>query len=492
MVDSNAPNGLAMRIESHSISSTSELPFLARSDWSKFQLRPHLDLDRKFTVGPSPPPPGQISRPGEVVPSVDMAKRSRAEREISDEPQKFGNSESTATSKSSKRAKKSPDTLPEALDFLLEHSEDLINNLECLRKAGKASAGTVRHLASLSRTLVTVFRCLRDSASEEVQEEQEQVDSGSSDRYGWPISTPKEPSTSSSEAVPKPRGPIPPLGSLTAWTTAEIPQTPPPLPEMLDARLEKAALTHSGMLSQQSDVSYENLEFLGDAFIYHVASEYISQTFPHLNPGRCSQLREQLLRNSNLSQYTLHYGLDKRAIFPEEFLKEGRDGGTKASVKERQKVLGDIFESYVGGLIRSDPGGVKRALDWLKPLWSMTLAKEIKEVYRVGSAAGGQEDLLPKVRLSRAIGCTGVKIRYEDVTSKVKMDKNGQPLFTVAVHVDAWGKSECLGSGSGVSKKDAGQKAALKALEDKKAMKFYQGKRKEYEASQQAQNAAGI
>jgi len=258
------------------------------------------------------------------------------------------------------------------------------------------------------------------------------------------------------------------------------------------------------MVKSLRQPSYENLEFLGDSFIYHVASEYISQTFPRMSPGRCSQMRERLLRNSNLSQYSLLYGLDKRADFPAEFFGEGRVGGTRAGNKERVKVLGDVFESYVGALVHCDPQGAQRTSNWLKKLWSMTLAKEIRDEYRQkaqslsipeqGSADGGGETLRnPKVRFAEAIGCKGVAIHYTDITGKGKADKHhGLPLFTVGLYVDAWGKTEHLGTGSGLSKKEAGSKAALQALENKKALKFYTDKRAAYLAAQTVQNGEEI
>ncbi|ERS95056.1 hypothetical protein HMPREF1624_08545 [Sporothrix schenckii ATCC 58251] len=342
---------------------------------------------------------------------------------------------------------------------------------------------------------------------------------------------------------------------MTAWTVEDIPTEYPPLPPIPDEKLEQMALTHRGW---NEVANYETLEFLGDAFIYYAASEIITQTFPHLTPGRKSQMREGLLRNSNLAQYTTHYGIEKRARLPAEFTDSAPARGTKAAAKEREKVNGDLFEAYVGALIRARPpaaanvpayNGVTIALRWLKSLWAMSLSKEIERKYNVrrtqmhtqpfaasvdkpqlsmqalianAVASPGNDTpatttaptttttatatvsteadiasqgdkstptkeptqdfpplkkttLTAKVQLAALIGCKEVKIRYEDApTKKVLRDKHSKmPLFTVAVWVDAWGKSECLGYGSALSKKEAGGKAAERALENKAKMKFY-------------------
>ncbi|CAK7197715.1 hypothetical protein SEUCBS139899_000363 [Sporothrix eucalyptigena] len=367
-------------------------------------------------------------------------------------------------------------------------------------------------------------------------------------------STSSTPSTSipAREANTKlPASLIPSLENMTAWTAEDIPSKYPPLPPIPDTQLEQMALTHRG---KNEFTNYETLEFLGDSFIYHAASEIITQTFPELTPGRKSQIREGLLRNSNLAKYTLYYGIEQRANFPPEFTDGTNTGGTKVAAKERQKVHGDLFEAYVGALIRAKPppgqgppnyDGVAVALKWLKTLWAMSISKDIERKYGVRhnkqqstpsttsqlqfalpmqtiitnamgapssttavtttappaensnqaaptdstpvspsapkeatedkAVANPQRTLTFKVQLAALIGCKEVKIRYEDApTKKVLRDKHSKmPLFTVAVWVDAWGTSECLGYGSALSKKAAGDKAAERALENKTKMKFY-------------------
>ena len=276
----------------------------------------------------------------------------------------------------------------------------------------------------------------------------------------------------------------------------------PPLPEVLDPVMETAALTHSGQTGGRLDRSYERLEWIGDAYLELMASSFIYQTFPNLAPGKCSQYREMLVRNEALSVFSRHYGLDKRANFPDEFGLQGRASGSKANDKKSQKVLGDIFEAYVGAIILSDPkDGVRRASEWMKTLWGMTLEKHIREEQQGRGAHGTMmtvvtsqsparpqthQAITAKTQLETAIGCKGVKIEYRDLPSNGKKDRDTHlPLFNVGCYFTGWGEKDLqLGWGSALGKKEAGQKAAQMALEQnkKKIKKFAEKKRAYLEA----------
>jgi len=283
---------------------------------------------------------------------------------------------------------------------------------------------------------------------------------------------------------------IPPLAIVTKWTAVTLSRSRPPLPAVLDEALKTAALTHSGMRKNPLDASYERLEWIGDSYLYTIASSLVFQTFPDLDPGKCSQLRERLIRNATLCHYTRHYGLDKIAIFPEEFALQGRIGGTSASDKQRQKALGDIFESYVGAVILSDPeNGVQRAADWLKALWGPELENDIRRE----EAKKPQTSLIgPKTELERAIVSPGVKIQYKDLPNYRKDKTTNLQLFTVGCFLTGWGETDKqLGFGSALGKKEAGAKAAQMALENRKLIQVYIDKKKAHlEARAAAQAVA--
>src|SRR5436190_8289568 len=81
----------------------------------------------------------------------------------------------------------------------------------------------------------------------------------------------------------------------------------PKLPLIKDRSLEVAVFTHQGTVSRQStsstELSYDRLEILGDAYIEVIATRLIWDHFRSLPPGRISQIREMLVKNETLAQY---------------------------------------------------------------------------------------------------------------------------------------------------------------------------------------------
>jgi ribonuclease-3 len=296
--------------------------------------------------------------------------------------------------------------------------------------------------------------------------------------------------------------------SVTPWKSSEIPTQLPRLPEILDATLDVAAFTHQGMGGGRlNDLSYERLEWVGDSYLYITATLLISQTFPSLLPGKCSQLRERCVKNATLADFARQYNFERFAKIPNEML-----GNSKHAAKDQDmtKIMGDIFEAYVAAVILSDPkNGVARATDWLKKLWSMTLKKEIineeksgikydSPMWRLRGNAGYVKvddseriQLGPKEQLQKLLGAKGIKLTYKDAAPEKKDKTNKLPLFTVGVYLDGYGeKDKQLGYGTANGKKDAGMKAASMALANKSLMKQLTEKKKVRDAQMEQERLA--
>lgn len=288
---------------------------------------------------------------------------------------------------------------------------------------------------------------------------------------------------------------LPALIPVTPWTASEISSDLPPLPKILDPELEEAAFTHPGLGLAHN---YERLEWLGDAYIELIASSLIFQTFRRTPSGRCSQLRELLVRNTTLAQYFRQYDMHLKARLPPDLYKSGELGRGRSSDKDQLKTQGDIFEAYVAAVIVSDPqNGLNNVICWLKTLWGHTISKQIienekllaapppssvKTAYRAPSAG----NLNAKDELRAVVGVKGVSIRYQDIPGNSKDKDLGLPLFTVGVYLDGWGeKNKLLGMGTALQKKEAGHKAAKMALENKRLMKLYGAKKKAFQEALQ-------
>lgn len=115
-----------------------------------------------------------------------------------------------------------------------------------------------------------------------------------------------------------------------------------------DERLLTQALTHISFANDNKVESYERLEFLGDAVIELVVSDYI---FNHINidAGASTKLRSALVSTENLSSVTKELGLDKLCY------------KSKSLQFLSKKNTADLFESLVGAVYVD--GGIDNAKD---------------------------------------------------------------------------------------------------------------------------------
>ncbi|KAK1707978.1 ribonuclease III domain-containing protein [Colletotrichum acutatum] len=382
-------------------------------------------------------------------------------------------------------------TESEAIDLLLDHGDDLIKCLQALTKAKTRSSihrEDLQKIRQLSKVLLPSFEQLAGEGNTQALESgevEENEGKNASHEDGQSPLTPRQ-----SLVVSGP--PIPSFILVKPWTPADIPKTMPPLPKITNPVLELAAFTHVGVAKHKSDLSYDRLEWLGDAYVELISSSLIFQTFGGMSTGQCSQIRELLIRNANLGEYSTHYGLFERANLPSEFKPRGTQPAV-AKPHEIKKVRGDLFEAYVAAVVLSDPiNGLARVAEWLRTLWASTIKDQIRSVAKtpglqtvkeLSATVTEESSLPPKVLLSQAIGANGITIRYEDLPNANKKDKYNKKLalFSVGVYLDGWGeKNKLLGTGSDLNKKEAGQKAAQMALNNKKLLKVYQEKKKAF------------
>ena len=97
------------------------------------------------------------------------------------------------------------------------------------------------------------------------------------------------------------------------------------------------------------DRNGERREWLGDAVLGMVASEYLFRRFPGVSEGVLSKARVKLVKGKTLSRFALELGLDKHI----------RLDGTVTEITE--KVLADTFEALVATMYL-DPGAGMKAV----------------------------------------------------------------------------------------------------------------------------------
>ncbi|KAL9489466.1 hypothetical protein ACSS6W_001743 [Trichoderma asperelloides] len=374
----------------------------------------------------------------------------------------------------------SVETTSQALALLAEQADELVDCLQSLRRQflqSKTPAdlqiGSINsNLLRLTKQLLPSFQII-----------------GSIDEPVAETATPlaKNTSTDTPSRAAQDSSSIPILSPtiVTPWISSDILQEWPPLPPILDSKLAEEAFTHPGL---GMNFSYERLEWLGDAYLELISSSLIHQTFPQLRSGPCSQLRERLIRNITLAEYFRYYGMEKRAKLPDHFDGSRGLGRGRSKDKDILKTQADMFEAYVAAVILSDPQeGLFKVVEWLKALWGRTIKEDIEKAEaakkRLETQSTGVEatEKNSKQRLSVKIVTKGVSIDYKDLPGE-KRDKNLKlPLYTVGAYLTGYGEvGRLLAVGTALSKKEAGQKAAEAALQNKRLIQAYEEKKRQY------------
>lgn len=201
----------------------------------------------------------------------------------------------------------------------------------------------------------------------------------------------------------------------------------------------KEAFTHASYANESHYVKkdYERLEFMGDAVLQLYVSEFLFNLFPDVPEGTLTTLRTKLVREESLARFSRELGLG-------ELLYLGV-GEEKSGGRERESVLANIFESFIGALYL-DCGH-----DEVLKILQQTIFKHINDL--------DYDDITDyKTTLQELIQADQRRtVTYELLETS---GPSNAPEFKVAVMMD----DMCLGVGKGTSKKRAEQQAAKDAL----------------------------
>ena len=207
-----------------------------------------------------------------------------------------------------------------------------------------------------------------------------------------------------------------------------------------DINLLITAFTHRSYLNEHKKTAQEHnerLEFLGDAVLELVVTEYLYSTYSEPE-GILTNWRSALVRTESISAAASREGF-------EPLLRLSR-GEKRGSLRARQQILANTYESVVGALY------LDKGYEAAKAYITKTLLPTFEEILKAGSW------LDPKSRLQETVqnkeGFTPVyKVISEEGPDHDKM-------FVIGVFVD----NNLKGQGSGPSKQSAQVAAATDAL----------------------------
>lgn len=200
------------------------------------------------------------------------------------------------------------------------------------------------------------------------------------------------------------------------------------------------ALTHPslGHETQRHHFDNQRLEFLGDAVLQLIFTEYLFDQFPNLSEGQLTKIRARIVSREGLKVLADRIGVGK-------YLMMGR-GEESSGGRERASTLSDAFEALIGAMyLDSDFVTVRRIV--------LTESRELLEGLEVDPP-----DTNPKGRLQELLqAISPISPTYPIV------DQSGPEHQKCFVAKIVWNGQE-LGSGEGRSKKEAETAAARDAL----------------------------
>lgn len=204
-------------------------------------------------------------------------------------------------------------------------------------------------------------------------------------------------------------------------------------------QLLQTAFIHRSFLNENRSVREHNerLEFLGDAVLELVVTEYLYGNYP--NPeGDLTNWRSALVKTESISDAAKELGFEKYILMSR--------GEKSSSGRARQLILANCFEAVIGAVYLDQ--GYKPAKKFIDDNLTKKLPKIIEDKLYIDPKSHFQEIAQER---------EGITPRYE-VHSEEGPDHNKKFTIVVKIGDKVWGK------GTGPSKQLAQQEAAKDAL----------------------------
>ena len=211
-----------------------------------------------------------------------------------------------------------------------------------------------------------------------------------------------------------------------------------------DKALLRQAFTHRSYINENRDQKLEHnerLEFLGDAVLELVVTDFLYHEFPDMDEGELTSLRAALVNADTCASVAAGLGVNDFLLLSKG---EARDSG-----RARQFILANAFEAVIGALYVDQ--GYEAAKDFIS-----------KHVIPLADGFVKKGTWMDDKSLfqSRAQEFLGITPAYKTIReSGPDHDKK----FTVGVYIG----NALIAEGSGLSKQDAEQEAARSALKAK-------------------------
>ncbi|MDP2631177.1 MAG: ribonuclease III [Candidatus Uhrbacteria bacterium] len=204
------------------------------------------------------------------------------------------------------------------------------------------------------------------------------------------------------------------------------------------------AVVHRSYLNEHPDFPLghnERLEFLGDAVLELIVTEYLYENYP--NPeGELTNWRAALVNGANLAKIA-------RDMDIEEYLYLSRGEQKDASEKARNYILANAHESLIGSVYLDF--GWDEAKKFVTANVISTLPEILEKKLYVDPKSRFQEEAQSRM----------------SVTPSYKVLEESGPDHAKTFRVGAYINKDLVAEGAGASKQEAQVSAAANALEEK-------------------------
>ncbi|MGC6769284.1 ribonuclease III [Enterococcus sp. LJL128] len=209
-----------------------------------------------------------------------------------------------------------------------------------------------------------------------------------------------------------------------------------------DVNLLEQAFTHSSYVNEHRYMKLsdnERLEFLGDAVLELLVSQYLYNSFPELSEGKLTKMRAAIVREDSLSKFAKECHFDTYVLLGK--------GEENSSGRERPALLCDVFEAFLGALY------LDQDLEAVREFAAKVIFPKI-------DAGAFSHEMDHKTRLQEVLQ------RQGDVTIDYRLVKEEGPAHERVFHIEVFLNDQLIGTGQGKSKKLAEQDAAERALKE--------------------------
>lgn len=203
-------------------------------------------------------------------------------------------------------------------------------------------------------------------------------------------------------------------------------------------RLYEIAFIHRSATYTLPDgvrVNNERLEYLGDAIIDCILSDYLFHLYPEATEGFLTKTRARIVNRETLNQLGLSMGLDRLIV------------SNLAPSDSPRNLYGNAVEALVGALF------INRGYDRTR---KFLIERGLKRHFNLSALLAAETDFKSMILEY----CQKKKQKLNFTSQEKQSGSNGHPIFTVTLEIS----NKVISQGEGSTKKDAEQVASMAAL----------------------------